>query len=245
MAKSSQKITNPYAPKYDPEHWNDLNLVRLNFLLATHHPDVMSGFEKIQMHLSPNNLHRALSKYDDAALAIGLKVKRHYIENFRRDVQTLMRARQLSTNCYCHAVDDTGPFPGFTRPWPGMIHGLKPSDGKTYDAKRIIENSEADGAIPIGLKPSIREGFYNIGLLIRSDGKEIHYVRENSNGQYSHKTGMGPVCNTDAEENLITDPLQADWGDFEIKQFFHVPQGGLIIGIPLNDRESFEPDMHI
>ncbi len=236
-------IPNPSAPPFEPERWNDLSWMKLNFVLSQSCPDVLEGFKRIGQRMNPNNVNQTLKRYSDHQIAGGLGVPEESVQHFRDIVLTLMQARQLSTNCYCHAANDAGPFEPFLKPWPGMIHGLKPSDGKSYERKTLIENVAADGGIPIGLQPMVREGFYNALMLIRDDGRELHFVRENSNGVYSHKTGLGAVTNLDASDKQIIDPLAADWGDFTLAQVFHFPEGGLTVGVPKEDRRPVSSEI--
>jgi hypothetical protein len=204
--------------------------------LVTHFSDIVESLKNLKIRINPNNINALFKKYEDFEIAIALKVKKSQVSKFRDTVHALMHAKQLSTNCYCHAVNDSGPFPPFMKPWPGMISGLKPSDGKQYKADILTRCVEADGGIPIGLEPQQRDGYYQIYLFLRKDGKELHFLRENSNGEYSHKTALGPVTNLDDSGHVITDPLTADMGDFELAQIFLIPAGGLKIGVPPQSR---------
>tara|TARA_B100002003_G_C14055743_1_gene508361 strand:- start:131 stop:859 length:729 start_codon:yes stop_codon:yes gene_type:complete len=234
---------NPSAPTYDPEYWNDFSWMHLNFILAEHFPEMLEAMKKHKIKLTPNNVKGIIQNYTDSQIAFALSTTPERAAEFRETVETLMRARQLSTNCYCHASNDSGPFPAFMKPWPGMIKGMVPSDGKSYEADLITKCVEADGGIPLGLEPEEREGFYKVYLFIRNDGKELHFVRENSNGEYSHKTALGEVTNLDNSGQIITDPARADMGDYHIAQIFLFPQGGLTIGIPKNERPEEFPDL--
>lgn len=236
-------IVNPSAPEYNPDHWNDFSWMGLSFFIAEQHPEIQAGLEHINVKVTPNNIASVLKNYSDGEIAIALKVDREEAAEFRETVETLVQARQLSTNCFCHAANDDGPFPPFMKPWPGMLQGLKPSDGDVFEADRLIDVTEASGATAVGMKPVEKDGFYNVALLLRKDSKELHYVRENSNGEYSHKTALGPVTNLDESGNVVTDPTNADWGDYELKQIFLFPEGGLTVGIPVEQRAERSPEL--
>ncbi len=55
---------------------------------------------------------------------------------------------------------------------------------------------------------------YDIALFIvmnsRGDYEDYHWLRQDSNGKWSHKRGLDPVTNTDASGNLINNPQVAN-----------------------------------
>lgn len=69
-----------------------------------------------------------------------------------------------------------------------------------------------------------------LSLSTKKGGKEpsYHWLREDFNSKtWSHKDGHGPVRNLDYKGNLITNPLNAKLGEYNVRRFFYVPRGGV------------------
>lgn len=155
------------------------------------------------------------------------------------------RGYETHANCYSYAVNDMDRNdPGGTT--PGMISGVPVMSGKnvvdreSFDLYKnnLIAVSQADGLINIGseiIRP--QEGHYLVGLYARyPDDKyqeaDFHYIRQNSDGSWSHKAGYSPVTNLDIDGKIIDDPRTANIENYEFITFFEVPRAGLNVGNP-------------
>jgi RHS repeat-associated protein len=118
----------------------------------------------------------------------------------RNDGKTI----QGNTNCYAYACNQKGPFSGHYGMDPGNASGnpiTKRSD--------ISVNGIRDRAIADGLSATPVAGGYPVYLVV-SPGRDYHWYRQDSNGDWSQKPGSTPVNNVDASGNRITDPSTAD-----------------------------------
>jgi len=59
---------------------------------------------------------------------------------------------------------------------------------------------------------------------------DYHYMRQDSDGTWSHKPGEEEVTNLDYSGDVITDPRAADVGKYQFIAFGLVPAGGLDVG---------------
>ena len=80
---------------------------------------------------------------------------------------------------------------------------------------------ESDGAIIGGKEAQPMEGYYRVGVYAMPPDKmpkgdngwtDMHFVRENSDGTWSHKPGSNPVTNRDKDNKPILDPKTANLG---------------------------------
>ncbi len=46
--------------------------------------------------------------------------------------------------------------------------------------------------------------------------QDFHFVRQNSDGSWTHKPGVTEVRNTDYKGNVIEDPAKANWGMYTL-----------------------------
>jgi hypothetical protein len=130
----------------------------------------------------------------------------------------------------------------YTHMKPGNYGPSKGINTYSTDPKELqkFANLQIDGAIADGMnwtgkdsKPAL--GDYKVALLVKpatggpddGDVMDYHWVRQDSNGNWSHKPGETPVTNLDSRGKIITDPSKADFGGYRFVGYFDVPKGGI------------------
>ena len=113
---------------------------------------------------------------------------------------------QDSNNCYSYACDsptqpDGSPRPPRTKPQPG--------GGTTNDCTSVIAAAKRDGLIDPDECGECPTGWHKVYAVVAPD-EDYHWYREDDDGTWSHKRGLGPCTNLDASDNPITDPSQCD-----------------------------------
>ncbi len=125
---------------------------------------------------------------------------------------------QQSSNCMTYAFQESNS--DGRKLQPGQASGLEPLNEKQYSCKEFVERLKLD-------RPYLQDtdvhtpcncNDYKIGLLLDNEGpdKDYHFLRQDTNGFWSHKPGEEPATNLDAAGNIILDPLTADW-DYKSK----------------------------
>lgn len=174
-------------------------------------------------------------------------LKLYHNENFER-----------YANCYTYAMNDRdrynhgGDSPGERASGiPGSVDYSSPSldhertrDYEGYKAQ-LLKGVEADGAIIAGKDAAPLDGYYRVAVYAMPPDKmpksgdnswtDMHFVREDQDGGWSHKPGRTPVTNKDQDGKPITDPKTANLGGYEFLTYVYVPEGGLDVG------PSYEP----
>jgi len=140
---------------------------------------------------------------------------------------------QQTHNCYEYALNDldqedindcqnnfkqcnvssTNPY----RSKPGHYRSQSNSEPKLtkkpkYKCKEYIYKTLADNPSIYkvkSIKSPCKKNYYKIAL-VTAPGRDYHYYRQDSNGYWSHKDGMTPATNKDADGKIITDPKDAD-----------------------------------
>ena len=85
----------------------------------------------------------------------------------------------------------------------------------------------SDGLSPAGDNlPVVKDGYYRVALFINEIDPDYHWVREDNNGLWSHKFGHAETSNIDYDEKEITNPAAVNFGDYELVQYYYVPEGG-------------------
>lgn len=237
-----QQVINPFAPEYDPSFWNDGSRYAYGITLNGVIPDFSKAFREKYKDLTPSTVAAHLRQRSSADIASDIGVSVLKVNQARQSIREIMSCLQYSSSCYSYAVDDPGPFPWGFKPQPGQISGLMKLDREPYTDAELIERVEADGAEYCGMdfqNDSNDEG-YKIGLFMRKDRRDFHFIRSDGNGLWSHKMAHCLVVNRDYnkdKQRLITNPLRADFGLYAHPVgFFKIPEGGLFVGIEPEDR---------
>jgi hypothetical protein len=118
---------------------------------------------------------------------------------------------RLNHNCYAYVLDDFIPDRP-KRPQPGHrdknINTFRKQDYTREEITRraIYDNPSIYCTDP---KASCKKGYYK-GVLVIDRYNNYHWLRQDSNGYWSHKPGQLEVTNIDADGKLIKDPSKAN-----------------------------------
>jgi hypothetical protein len=148
------------------------------------------------------------------------------------------------SNCYVYAANDFNPKysstytimdPGNYGPENGInIYSTDPKELQKF-ANLQIDGAIADGMKWTGQHSKPAPGYYKVALLVKpatggpndGDVMDYHWVRQDSNGKWSHKPGETPVTNLDSSGKVIADPSKANFGGYRFVGYFDVPRGGI------------------
>ncbi len=128
---------------------------------------------------------------------------------------------RVLVNGYAYAAGDIREDSDF--PQPGGAAGIE------YDRDAILELMCADGMAKANGTMERRKGFYRVGVVLQ----EADYlpVREDGDGGWSYKKGVGPVVRTDRYGATIVMPHLSEWGEgSRFLGYVYVPAGGLRVG---------------
>jgi hypothetical protein len=128
---------------------------------------------------------------------------------------------ELNNNCYNYCtnlVTNTFAQPGRNSAVPfAKINGID-----------VEKSATGDGLIPTtNFTANLATGHY-VALVIWP-GVDFHWFRQDSHGCWSHKAGSTPVINTDASNNIISDPKTCDLGPYVFHTFMVVNGSAKII----------------
>lgn len=117
----------------------------------------------------------------------------------------------LSThNCYDYAFNNYNPDQK-KRSQPGKIFG---GDYTCPLVETRLVSQHLNSNVGVDIISSTRKdkcpnNYYKIALLV-DDNDDYHFVRQDSGGGWSHKSGKDPVTNRDYSGHLIFNPETAD-----------------------------------
>ena len=118
---------------------------------------------------------------------------------------------RLNHNCYAYVLDDFIPNRE-KRPQPGHrdkdINTFRKQD---YTREEISRRAIYDNPSIYCTEPEkkCKKGYYK-GVLVIDRYNNYHWLRQDSNGYWSHKPGQLPVTNIDADGKLIKNPSKAN-----------------------------------
>jgi hypothetical protein len=118
---------------------------------------------------------------------------------------------RLNHNCYAYVLDDYQENRS-KRPQPGHrdreINTFRKQDYTREEISRraIYDNPSIYCTDPKGV---CKKGYYK-GVLVIDRYNNYHWLRQDSNGYWSHKPGQLEVTNIDADGKLIKDPSKAN-----------------------------------
>ena len=118
---------------------------------------------------------------------------------------------RINHNCYAYVLDDfIKDRP--KRPQPGhRDKGLQTFRKQDYTREEMTRRAIYDNPSIYCTDPNkaCQKGYYK-GVLVIDRYNNYHWLRQDSNGFWSHKPGQLPVTNKDADGNLIIDPSTAN-----------------------------------
>lgn len=245
------------APAYQPEIWNDLPIdpkQNVGKFFDKLREQQMGTFTMLQASslLSLGGIASLCTQndgyYNPTKSRIQNLLPPEEIEGIVSLAQEHFGHQQTRANCYAYAIDFRDG-PAGAKPDPGG----KTAEFKArlYDnyATAITEGAIEDGLIHAGTDlPPVKDNFYRAALLVDHKTPSFHWVREDLPKteaietqrleldpqsltlSWSSKDGHGPVKNTDYRGQIITDPREASFGNYEFHGFFYVQKGGIIPG---------------
>lgn len=142
-----------------------------------------------------------------------------------------------STNCYAYAADCPFGHAPRSLPMPGEASGVRLAHVAVTVAD-VAALATMDGFEPMqtpadGSLPQPPAGRYLVALMHEAAGNgDIHWMRQDNDGIWSHKPGHRAVSQYDDDETRIRDPRRA-WftRPMTFAGFFHAPFGGLRVGL--------------
>lgn len=192
---------------------------------------------------------------DDKAIAQKFGISEEQSAAFRAPALDiyLRQGVEKYTNCYSYAMNDPdrysyeGDIPGSRIDSSSLSFALREEEGRVererdYAGHKaiLLKQIEADGAIIGGPDAELLDGYYRVAVYTMPPEKgsksgddvwsDMHFVREDNDGTWSHKPGSLAVTNRDKQGKPITDPKTADIGGYEFVSFVYVPEGGLDVG---------------
>lgn len=149
-------------------------------------------------------------------------------------------------NCYDYAMNDldrigvaSGPnndivkMDGNKKDFEVFLDDLM--NGLRRDGVKLISPDE----LPQWTQDGLQNGHYLVALYVRPQimddagktaGFDYHFIRQNSEGAFSHKRGPLEVEYRDNSGDIITDPIKANMGNYVFAGFLAVPENGLDVG---------------
>lgn len=114
-------------------------------------------------------------------------------------------------NCYDYAMNNSNiqsekTHPGYTK----LGNDLEGSNVRTCEQMEERLKMDHPELQKILLYKECPPGKYKIGMMI-DPNDDYHFIRQDRNGQWSHKPGSSNVRNTDFSNSLLIDPSKADF----------------------------------
>lgn len=164
-----------------------------------------------------------------------------------------------NNNCYNYALNSQ-VIPGTNTLWykqqPGQYSESMTYDYSDYDAmytavhNDFVKYNQIFNTnlifTPIDKFAKCPEGTYKVALVACSDDWDYHWYRQDSDGYWSHKPGTDFVRRYDDSYDLIIDPSNCDWGDYDtFLGFFAVSPWNTMYTEPENMRTLGEANPSI
>lgn len=115
-------------------------------------------------------------------------------------------------NCYDYAVNQRG-FRDTWRPakWhksqPGKHAGQQLTPPVTCAGESAAAQADNPGRFTLSTKDAkCAEGCWKVALMVRADGSDYHWLRQDADGEWSHKRGSTPATRHDDTGADIKDP---------------------------------------
>lgn len=114
-------------------------------------------------------------------------------------------------NCYAYAFRNLD-LNRTHKPQPGELSHIPEVPKEDYSCEKIFSNVIKDhpGTFQWDPKTPCPCGYFKGFLVLSKNPPDYHFVREDSNGYWSHKLGSGAATQYDASGRLIQDPFRAN-----------------------------------
>ncbi len=242
-------MINKSAPRFDPEKWapatSDIqlwkdydgffkqnNLCTPGLTLPTL-VELMGFFERVSQPGSvPDDDPDLIAKHYlklsfEKAVELNKILEPHFEGPFYR------------SSCYAYSLDHTGPREIFARFDPGAVSGFQidwlylQKEGSSKDFRCAIhEGCSSDSLEYIGKNIRYEEGAYLIACFLGFDSftraKDVHFVRQDYDGGFSHKASIFEAVSRKDFQNLtIQEPktavFKSDNLSYEFEGYFLAP----------------------
>jgi len=135
--------------------------------------------------------------------------------SYNPDYWNKQQHRLDNYNCYDYSINNTREQKRKSQPNNIQIPD-KPYN--CYDLENSLKK-DIPGIRITGDYEKCPANFSKIMLITTTDGKDYHFLRQDSNKLWSHKAGDGPVNRKDSNGNLIKNPrfsnIQNEIGDYK------------------------------
>jgi hypothetical protein len=123
----------------------------------------------------------------------------------------LFEDNRQTHNCYDYAINNTRKQDEKTHPGHTKLgNDLDGSDVHScaqMETRLGLDHPELE---KIDYHLECPKGKYKIGMMV-DPNEDYHFIRQDKNGNWSHKPGSSVVRNTDFSNKLMTDPTKADF----------------------------------
>lgn len=211
---------NPWAPKYEPQLWNDVSQSAYDLTVKRYEPHL----SKIRSALGdpldrPFKVAGLMSRYNDDLLHMLTGAPVPELAVMRRNFMHYLGSTCMSANCYAYSLDLRAGFkpgdlltPGY-RTEVGRVCSVE-MEGRKLTA--LFDGLAKDGVEEFSGDPNRDlppDGYYLSALLIKAKEntpdtiKDFHFIRYDRDGGCSHKAGHDNVCRSYLGKDLI-DPTK-------------------------------------
>ncbi len=213
---------NPWAPKYEPQLWNDVSQSAYDLTVKRYE----SHLSKVRAALSnpldrPFKMADLMARYNDDLLHMLTGAPVPELEVMRKNFMHYLNTTCMSSNCYAYSLDMREGFkpgdlltPGY-RTEVGRVCSVE-MEGRKLTA--LFDGLAKDGIEQFSGDPNrdaAPDAYYLSALLIKpKEGKsdtiqDFHFIRYDRDGGCSHKAGHSYVTRSYLGKDL-TDPTKPD-----------------------------------
>ncbi len=212
-----QARANPWAPKYEPQMWNDRSLGQFDAAITRHRDTLECAARALRYEMLSPHIARMLSEYTDSMVSKLACTTQQEARTMRQDLMVFLNSTVLSTNCYAYALNIREGFAPGSKLTPGYLAemGKRATVPLNGNLSLLFDGLAEDGISFFAGDPNRDQppaGYYLTALLVRDHPitgmmEDFHFVRYDRDGSCSHKTGHGYVTNLDHAGRVITDPV--------------------------------------
>lgn len=227
---------NPWAPKYEPEFWNDCSETAYEINIKRYEPILAKLNAAFNISIDrPSVLGRVLRTYSDDNLRLVTDRSEIEIKAMRKNFTHFLNTTFLSTNCYAYALNIRRGFrPGdlLTPGYLGQIGGECSQEMIGKNISTLFDGLAKDGfeffkGHPNHDRPPA--GFYLAALLVHHDkdrpGKlrDFHFVRYDRDGGCSHKMGHSYASRSYVGKTIVDPTTPHAFGAYKYEGSILVP----------------------
>jgi len=175
-----------------------------------------------------------------------LQVTKRFAPDYKPGSWNGNRRRLLNNNCYNYANDratNTFAQPGRAfalaqgqianrNQYNLMLNRAAVRDAAVNDGLQVVDVPQApQGPFVQNRMPRVPKGQRHLVALVVDPGTDYHWYRLDSDGKWSHKPGQTRVIKYDNVAKDITDPRNANMGDYQFVCFMSTDSHGNAVDI--------------